>query len=175
MPITAPNLDDSRGIVAPNYLQILFSGSILALSLIVPVVAYTNHVKRAAAIVGPADFVQNPAVESRGVSENPETGTALASPSAAENKMDILSPILGQSAKLAANQKPLNQGSGNGLVTNKKVVGNRTIQKQTSKAAVRRKSTSQSISRTWYRKSRLKTTLIALWRQTFKKPSKLKN
>jgi len=155
--------DNPRGIVSPNYLQILFGGSILVLSLIVPIVAYTNHVKRAAALVGPTDLVQAPAEAS---------GAMLsAKPPSESDQTDHSSPerVQAQLTKSAGTD----QESSHGL-TKKKIVGNRPLQKQVTKAVPKRRP-SPNISRTWYRKSPLKSTLIALWRQTLRKTPKPRN
>ncbi len=174
MPIAKPTGENSREIVLPNYLQLLLGGLLLALLLCIPIIAFTNHAKRAATVAAPVFYPQTSADKTSASlsTEAPEAPvaqpqTAGVSLIAAEHK----------STGLASNRTtPPHQSRG--FESQETGLSKRILRKLNATPAVRSRSSSPALSRVWFRTSsprQVKAALIAIWHQTFKRPQKHQN
>jgi len=177
MPISSPNAENS-GEVFPH-LQLLLGCLLLALSLCIPIVIYTDHVKRAAAMIAPILNSQASAAETFVPAKIAETGAF---------ERDILRAQLpdagvflarsqNQSARVAPNSKSApDHGSGDEFATQKLDRSKRILRKLTP--AAQRRSAIPTLSRTWSRNNsprRVKAALIAIGSRASKTTSKNHN
>jgi hypothetical protein len=104
MSVAKPAEEDSREIVMPDYLQLLLGGVLLALSLCIPILVLTMHVKRMITNFVPAPYFQ--ASETPAPLNIPRPGTLELAPSIvrAQTAGVSLSVTPGQTASLAPNR-----------------------------------------------------------------------
>jgi hypothetical protein len=174
MPIATPTAESSREIALPDYLQLLLGCFLLALLFCIPIIVYTNHVKRAAATLAASPYSQAAAAEIiaplniRG----PEALAEAAPKSPLQTAGVLLNARQNQSAGMAPNRTPApDQRGGDVLASQETGMVKRIIHKFIPTPAARGRSVSLTLfrarSRTNFR-SHTKAALIAIWHQTFK-------
>ena len=174
MPIATSDAENSSEITAqPDYLQLLLGCSILGLLLCIPIVAYTNQLKQAAAVLFPDRSPEVSAVETIPPSlTNGPAALAGAAPTAQlQTTRVFFSARQNQSVKVAPTRKSPRNHQGGDVGASPKV----GFSKQNFWQQVLTRPTS---GRTWSRNDfprHAKAALIAIWRQTLKRPHAKKN
>ena len=128
MSIAKPTVANARELVLPESLQLLSVVLVLALSLCIPIIVLTNHVKRAAAILDPVAYSQSSAAET------------IPQP-------DLQGPRALEAAETLAQP----QRGGVAITPQETGISNRILTKLSQKRAVRGRRMSSTLSRTWFR------------------------
>jgi hypothetical protein len=184
MPIvtTAAN---SRAIVLPDYVQLLIGLLLVTLFLCVPIVVYTNQLKRAAVLADPVRSAQASAPETIAPLNIPGpeklAGAATISPSNAEGSSSRNTTQIHSGTMSSMRTSTPNYISRDELATPKTRTSIRIVRKSGGPAPLARgRSAGPTLPRAWSRASSSrngKAVLIASWRQTFKRSqnSKIKS
>jgi hypothetical protein len=176
MPITSPTAENCREIVLPEHLQLLLACLFLAFLLCIPIIAYTNHLKQAAAMLAPVPYSQSSAAETITPLEisGPGPIEGAGSTVQVQNAGLLLNETPNQSARVAPNRKSALDGrGGDELASQKTGTSKRILHKQISPLATSGRSATPTPSRTWSRNDspkHVKAALIAIWHQTLKRP-----
>ena len=169
MPIARTNAENSSETAQPEYLQLLLGCSVLALLLCVPIIAYTNQLKQAAAaMLLPDRSTQVSVVATIPPSQTDGPAALLgAAPTALPKTTRVFFDAMqNPSAKAAPIRKSARhyQG-GNELASPKAGFSEQIVRQQIP--------TRPTSGRSWSRNDfprHAKAALIAIWRQTLKRP-----
>jgi hypothetical protein len=167
MPIARPNAENSLETVQPDYLQLLLGCSVLALVLCIPIIAYTNQLKQAAAMLLPDRSPEVSAVVT--IPPSPTDGPAAlvgtALTALPQKARVFFSARQNQSVKVAPIRKSArDHPGGDGLASPKA-----GFSKQFSRQQIPTRPTS---GRSWSRNDlprHAKAALIAMWHRTLKR------
>jgi hypothetical protein len=178
MSVARPAEEDSREIVMPDYLQLLLGGLLLALSLCIPIIVLTMHVKRMITNFVPPPYFQASPAETPAPLNIPRPGTLELAPSIvrAQTARVSLSVTPGQTASLAPNRSagPDERG-GDEFASQETGMSKRILRHPNPTPALRGIGASPSLSGTRFRTNsprRVKSALIAIWHGIFNQPQK---
>ena len=183
MPIvtTAAN---SRAIVLPDYVRLLLGLLLVTLFLCVPIVVYTNHVKRAAAMANPVRSAQASAPETIAPLNIPAAEklaeAATISPSHPEGSSSRNTTQIHSGTMSSMRTSTPNYISGDELATPTRHTSIRIVRKSGPTPPARGGSAGPTLPRAWSRANSSrngKAVSVAIWHQTFKRSqnSKIKS
>jgi hypothetical protein len=175
MPIARTNAENSSETAQPDYLQLLLGCSVLALLLCVPIIAYTNQLKQAAAAMLLPDRSTQVSVVAT-IPPSPTDGPAAllgAAPTALPKTTRVFFDAMQNPS--AAKAAPIRKSArhyqgGNELASPKAGFSEQIVRQQIP--------TRPTSGRSWSRNDfprHAKAALIAIWRQTLKRPHAKKN
>ena len=167
MPIARPNAENSSESAQPDYLQLLLGCSVLALLLCVPIIAYTNQLRQAAATLFPDRSTEVSVVATipPSLSDGPAALVGAAPTALPQTTKVFFSARQNESAKVAPIRKSArDHHRGDELASPKAGFSEQNLRHQIL--------TRPTSGRTWSRNDfprHAKAALIAIWRQTLKR------
>jgi hypothetical protein len=173
MPIARPNEENSSKTAQPDYLQLLLGCSILALLLCIPIIAYTNQLKQAAAAMLLPDRSTEVSVVAPIPPSQTDGPTALvgAAPAAQPQTTRVFFTLRqNPSTKAVPARKSVRHHLGGDELASPKAGFSEQVLRQ-------RIPTRPTSGRSWSRNDfprHAKAALIAMWRQTLKRPQNSK-
>jgi hypothetical protein len=170
MPIATSDAENSSETAQPEYLQLLLGCSILALLLCIPIIAYTNQLKQAAAMLIPDRSTEVSAVETIPPSLNigPAALVGAAPTAQLQTPRVFFSARQNQSVKVAPIRKSFRNHQGGEVLASPKAGFSKQIFWQ---QILTRPTSSRSWSRNDFPRH-AKAALIAIWRHTLKRRQK---
>jgi hypothetical protein len=168
MPIAWPNAENSSETAQPDYLQLLLGCSMLALLLCIPIIAYTNQLKQAAAAMSFPDRSTEVSVVATIPPSQTDGPAALvgAAPTALPQTTRVFfSARQNLPAKVAPIRKSARDHHGGDELASQKAGFSEQILRQQI-------LTRPTAGRSWSRNDfprHAKAALIAVWRQTLKR------
>jgi hypothetical protein len=171
MPIANQSAATSEEIFKPECRPLLLGCALLASFLCLPIILYTNQVKRTATMLAPVFSSPNTAAETNtvrdlGVAGALQDGVAVAQ----KTDGDSISSEKNPRAVIALSQESLSDQKGDGSVTSSKPESRKRNRLQ-ARTALPRRSEMPAVSKSWARikpPRHAQAALIAIWRRTFR-------
>jgi hypothetical protein len=166
-PITSPIAENSSVTAQPDYLQLLIGCSVLALLLCIPIIAYTNQLKQAAAMYFPdrSPEVSAVATNAPALTDGPAALVGTAPATLPQKTRVFFSARLNPSAKVASVRKSARARHGGDELASPKAGSSKQILHQ---QILTRPTSGRSWSRNDFPKH-AKAALISMWRQSLKR------
>jgi hypothetical protein len=171
MPIASQSSANSRELLKPECRPLLLGCAVLASFLCLPIILYTNQVKRTATLLAPAFSSPSTAAGTKTVRDLGVAATIQdAATVAQETGDDSISSGKSPPAVLAFSQGLLADQKRGGSVASSKSESRKRIRPQ-ARAALQRRSETAAVSKTWARigsPRQAQAALIAIWRRTYR-------